>query len=169
MATAKNNEYVIRIKMDGSSGKSSGPVTDPSGSSATDEGSSEKSYWAKSADSAKSAAQRIVSTGTAIAVADKLISYEISSVSLRTGATEYEQKLQFGYSTFKSTALPLIMGAVTGGLPGAVIGGLFSLAMQGITWAQNAQTISYNKQLENISIGMASVRAGVTGSRSTNQ
>ena len=164
---ANKNEYIIRIKADGSSGSGNSPVTDPSGSNATDEGSSEKSYWTKSAESAKTAAQKIVSVGTAAAVADKLISYEISSVSLRTGATEYEQKLSYAYSTIKSTALPLVMGAVTGGLPGALIGGLFSLAMQGITWAQNAQTISYNKQLENISMGMASMRAGVTGSRTT--
>lgn len=164
---ANKNEYIIRIKADGSSGSGKSPVTDPSGSTATDEGSGEKSYWAKSAESAKTAAQKIVSVGTAAAVADKLISYEISSVSLRTGATEYEQKLSYAYSTIKSTALPLVMGAVTGGLPGALIGGLFSLAMQGISWAQNAQTINYNKQLENISMGMASMRAGVTGSRTT--
>ena len=164
---ANKNEYIIRIKADGRSGSGKSPVTDPSGSTSSDKGNSEKSYWAKSAKSAKTAAQKIVSATTAIAVADKLISYEISSVSLRTGATEYEQKIQYAYSTIKSTALPLVMGAATGGLPGALIGGLFSLAMQGISWAQNAQTINYNKQLENISIGMASMRAGVTGSRTT--
>lgn len=167
---AGQNEYVIRIKTEGlSDGNGSSPVSNPSVSSATDESGSEKSYWTKSADSAKAAAQRIVSVGTAASIADNLISYEINSVSLRTGATEYEQKLQFGYSTLKSTVLPLAIGAATGGLPGAAIGLVFGIAMQGIQWAQNSQTISYNKQLENISITMASVRAGVTGSRSTNQ
>lgn len=164
---AGNNEYVIRLQLGNLPDGSNGPVSNPSVGSSKDGG--EKSYWAKSADSAKSAAQKIVSVGTAASIADKLISYEVNSVSLRTGATEYEQKLQFGYSTLKSTAVPLVVGAATGGLPGAAIGLVMGLAMQGIQWAQNAQTISYNRDLENISIGMANIRAGVTGSRSTKQ
>ncbi len=161
------NEYIIRV-INNSEGEA-GPVTDAGTGTKKDSAGEEKSYWAKSAESAKSAARRIVSVSTAGMIADKLVSYEISTVSLRTGATEYEQKLQFGYSTLKQTAVPLVVGAVTGGLPGAIIGGLFSFVMQGISWAQNAQTIDYNRQLENISIGMASVRAGVTGSRSDRQ
>ena len=161
------NEYVIHIRTNAKRGNT--PVTNPATDTSTDEGGETKGYWAKSAESAKSAAQKIVSGATAIAVADKLISYEVNSVSLRTGATEYERKLQFGYSTFKQTVLPLAIGAATGGLPGAVIGGLFSLAMQGISWTQNAQTIRYNQNLEDISIGMANIRAGVTGSRSNRQ
>lgn len=164
---AGNNEYVIRIKLDGLPDGGSGPVSNPSVGSSKDGG--EKSYWAKSADSAKSAAQKLVSIGTAASIADNLISYEVNSVSLRTGATEYEQKLQFGYSTLKSTAVPLVVGAATGGLPGAAIGLVMGLAMQGIQWAQNARTMIFNQNLENVSIGMATVRAGVTGSRSDKQ
>ena len=164
---AGKNEYVIEIRFPGRAEK--GPVSTPSAGTPEDEGSYEKSYWDKSAESAKRAAQRIVSGTTAMAIADKLVSYEISTVSLRTGAREYEQKLQFGYSTFKQTIAPLAIGAATGGLPGAIIGGLFGLSMQAISWSQNAQTIRYNQSLENISIGMANVRAGVTGSRSDRQ
>lgn len=164
---AGNNEYVIRIELGNLPDGSNGPVSNPSVGSSKDGG--EKSYWAKSADSAKAAAQKIVSVGTAASIADKLISYEVNSVSLRTGATEYEQKLQFGYSTLKSTAVPLVVGAATGGLPGAAIGLVMGLAMQGIQWAQNARTMIFNQNLENVSIGMATVRAGVTGSRSDKQ
>lgn len=164
---AGNNEYVIRIELGNLPDGSNGPVSNPSVGSSKDGG--EKSYWAKSADSAKAAAQKIVSVGTAASIADKLISYEVNSVSLRTGATEYEQKLQFGYSTLKSTAVPLVVGAATGGLPGAAIGLVFSFAMQGLQWAQNQRVINMNRNLENISIGMANIRAGVTGSRSTKQ
>lgn len=166
---AGNNEYVIRIELGNLPDGSNGPVSNPSVGSSNDLGSGEKSYWAKSADSAKAAAQKIVSVGTAASIADNLISYEVNSVSLRTGATEYEQKLQFGYSTLKSTAVPLVVGAATGGLPGAAIGLVMGLAMQGIQWAQNARTMIFNQNLENVSIGMATVRAGVTGSRSDKQ
>ena len=160
------NEYVIRIKLP-SGKKSSSPV---SNSSASDSGTSEvQSYMDKSAESAKNAAQRLLTFGTAASVADKLISYEINTVSLRTGAVEYEQKLQFGYSMLQNNALPLIVGAATGGLPGAIIGGMWSFSMQAISWSQNAQTIDYQRQLENIAIGMANVRAGASGSRSNNQ
>lgn len=160
-----SNEYVIRIPLPKEEGGNS-PVSKPSASSSS---AQDKTYMAKSAESAKNAVKSIVTYGTAAAVADKLVSYEISTVSLRTGATEYEQKLQFGYSMAKQTLLPLAVGAATGGLPGAIIGGLWSFTMQGISWAQNAQTIDYNKTLENISIGFANTRAGVTGSRSNKQ
>lgn len=162
-----NNEYVIRITQDGNVSGTKGPVTNASATSSPD--SSEKSYWAKSADSALNAAQKIVSTGTVISVADNLISYDVGTISLRTGATEYEQKIQFAYSKVKEFALPIALGVSTAGVPGAIVGGIFSLAMQGISWAQNTQTIAYKRQLENVSIGMASVRAGVTGSRSDRQ
>mgnify|MGYP001625192322 CR=1 len=161
------NEYIIRVVND-SEGEAS-PVTDAGTGTKKDSAGNEKSYWAKSAESAKSAARKIVSVSTAGMVADRLVSYEINTVSLRTGAREYEQKLQLGYSVLKQTAVPLVIGAVTGGLPGAIIGGLFSVAMQSISWGQNARTIDYNRQLENFSITMASERAGWSGSRSNRQ
>lgn len=164
---ANKNNYVIRIKLPKK--KNDGPVSNSSPNSFQDESGEEKSYWAENAESAKSAVHKIVSRATAMAVADKLISYDVSTVSLRTGAKEYEQKLQFGYSMLQQTAVPLVIGPATGGLAGAAIGIAFSFAMQGITWAQNAQTIRYNQQLENISIAMANTRAGVTGSRSDKQ
>ena len=164
---AENNRYVIEIVFPDEQEDS--PVSSPKADSSADKGSSQKTYWDKSADSAKSAAKRIVSAATAYAVADELISYELSTVSLRTGAKEYEQKLQLSYSALKQTVVPLVVGATTGGLPGAIIGGLFGLGMQALTWAQNAQTIDYNRQLENISIDMARTRAGVSGSRSAKQ
>lgn len=165
---AGKNEYIIRIKLPSEVGNN-GPVSTSSANLGADNSGEEKSYWAQNAESAKAAAQKIVSVGAAAALADNLISYDLSTVSLRTGATEYEQKLKFGYSMAKQIAVPLAIGAATGGLAGAAIGLVASFAMQGITWAQNAQTIRYNQQLENISISMTNTRAGVTGSRSDKQ
>lgn len=161
----ENNAYVIRFELpNGGVGKK--PV---STSGSQSESSEEKTWGAKNIDSAKNALKKIVSASTAAAVADKLISSEISVVSLRTGAREYEQKLQFGYSMAKSVAVPLAFGAAAGGLAGAAIGLVFSFAMQGLQWAQNQRVIDMNRQLENISIEMARTRAGVTGSRSERQ
>lgn len=165
-----NNEYVIHVVND--TAETNGPVTNAAADVTQDKAGdsrSSKSYWAKSAESAKSAAKRIVSIGTAASVADRLVSYEINTVSLRTGAREYEQKIQFGYSAIKNTAAPLVAGAIMGGLPGALIGGLFSLGMTAISWSQNSATIQLNHQLENISLGMASQRAGYSNSRSDKQ
>ena len=161
------NEYVIRFELP-NGGKSKSPVSKAS-TTGTEQDSEEKSWATKNAESAQAATKKIVSVSTAMAVADNLISYEISTVSLRTGAKEYEQKLQLGYSIVKQTAVPIVMGAMAGGLAGAAIGVAFGVAMQAISWAQNAQTIEYKRQIENISIGMARVRAGVTGSRSNRQ
>lgn len=56
----------------------------------------------KTAQGAAKAVKGLISFSTAAAFADNIISYELSQVNLRTGAAEYEQKLQFGYSTAKS-------------------------------------------------------------------
>lgn len=165
---AKKNRYVIRFELP-NGGVAQSPVSKSSADGTDSESSEDKTYWGKNADSARNAIKKIVSVTTAMSVADKLISNDISVVSLSTGATEYEQKLQFGYSTAKSIAAPLVVGAYTGGLAGAAIGLVFSFAMQGLQWAQNQRVINMNRNLENISIGMANIRAGVTGSRSTKQ
>lgn len=137
----------------------------------------QQSYLSQNVQSAQGAVRKIISVGTATAVADKLITNELNVVSLRTGAKEYEQKLQFGYSMIKQTAMPLVFGAATGGLAGAATGGpagaaigvVFSFAMQGIQWAQNQRVIDYNRDIENIAIGFARNRAGVDSSRGTRQ
>lgn len=129
----------------------------------------QQSYLSQNVQSAQGAVRKIISVGTATAVADKLITNELNVVSLRTGAKEYEQKLQFGYSMIKQTAMPLVFGAATGGLAGAAIGVVFSFAMQGIQWAQNQRVIDYNRDIENIAIGFARNRAGVDSSRGTRQ
>lgn len=163
------NEYVVlEIKLP-NGGKDVSPVSKANASGSDSSNSEQKSWAAKNAESAQAELKKLVSVGTAMTVADRLISYEVGTTELRTGAREYEQKLQFGYSLAKQTAVPLVMGAISGGLAGAAIGIVIGFGMQAISWAQNAQTIRYNRDLENISIGMARVRAGVSGSRSDKQ
>ena len=104
--------------------------------------------------------------------ADRLISYEISQVSLRTGAREYEQKLQFGYDLLNkglNVGMATAAGFAAGGVVGAGVALIGSTIYSLIGYAQNANTIATNKSLEDISIGMASERAGVSGRRGATQ
>lgn len=164
---ADNNRYELVVTLPDGAGNR--PVSNASINAEQDESGQEKGYWAQNAESAKAAAQKLVSVGTGYAVAKSFINYEVSSVSVRTGAKEYEQKLQLLTSTAEQTLVPIVIGAKAGGLLGAGVGLIASFAMQAITWGQNAQTIRYNQQIENISIEMANRRAGVSGSRSSNQ
>ena len=105
------------------------------------------------------------------AIADNLISYHISTVSLRTGATEYQQKLQFWYSagmSAASSAAAIGTGFLMGGPVGAGIaaaGVALSYAMKGLNYWENANTIDINDRREEIGIQMQIVRAGAMGRR----
>lgn len=126
----------------------------------------------KTAQGAAKAVKGLISFSTAAAFADNIISYELSQVNLRTGAAEYEQKLQFGYSTAKKLygiGAATVGGAIMGGPVGAVVGFLGSTVSTMISYAQRANTLRTQENLENISIGMASQRAGVSGRRGEHQ
>lgn len=134
--------------------------------------STPKSYGEKTADSAAKAVKSMVSYNTAKSFADNIISYELSQVNLRTGAAEYEQKLQFAQTAvnkFRDTAVSVGIGLATGNAPLAIFGAVTSLFGTLISYAQRANTLRTQENLENISIGMASRRAGVSGRRGEHQ
>lgn len=126
----------------------------------------------KQAAGAASAVKGLVSYGAIRAFADNLISYEISQVELRTGAREYEQRLRFGYEVGNkvlNVGIATVAGAMTGGAIGAVVGFLGSTFYTALGYMQNANTLRTQQNLEDISIGMANIRAGVSGRRGANQ
>lgn len=93
------------------------------------------------------------------------ISYRISTVSLRTGRTEHQQRLQFAYdvgSKVVGLAENVVMGlALSGGNPlGAVAGAAVSVVQTAVQYAQAQNTISLERNAENISIGLMNIRAG---------
>lgn len=91
------------------------------------------------------------------------ISYEISTVSVRTGRTEEQQRRQFAYdmgSKIFSAAESIAMGAILGGLPGALIGLGMSAVQMIVSYSQAQNTIDINRNAENISIGLQNMRAG---------
>lgn len=114
------------------------------------------------------AMKQIVSYGSIKHTADKIVSYQIGTVELRTGAREYEQKLQFGYqvgSKLLNTAVMIGGAAATGNLPLAVIGVATSALSTGFDVWQRQNTININENREDISIAMQIKRAGNFGRR----
>lgn len=126
----------------------------------------------KRAEGAEKAVKGMVSFASVRAFANNLISYDISQVSLRTGAEEYEQRLQFAYDTANKAldiGMATAIGASTGGIIGAAVGFIGSTMYTLIGYAQKANTIRTKQNLEDISLGMASIRAGVSGRRGATQ
>ncbi len=133
---------------------------------------SKKNYWDKTADSAKSAARKVVSYATLKSTADQLISGSINQVSLSTGAEEYEQRLSAKYSIGQrvwQTGEMIAIGAMTGGLPGAIAGLALSGLSFGINYSIGVSRLQKEESLEDISIGMKNIRAGTAGRRSRDQ
>lgn len=121
---------------------------------------------------AEKAMKKMVSYAAVRGFANTLISYEISQVNLRTGAYEYEQRLRTGYQ-FANQGLNIItstvMGAKMGGPAGAAVAFIGSTLYTLLGYAQKENTLRTQENLENISIGMASIRAGVSGRRGMHQ
>lgn len=135
---------------------------------AGEESTTEKSYGEKSAESLSKGVKGLVSYAAVKGTAEQLIQAEIGRVELRTGASEYQQRLQASYnivSGIANSAVVLGIGAATGNLPLAIIGtitGLFSTVLSGI---QKDYTLRLEQRKEDISISMASKRASTGGRR----
>lgn len=118
------------------------------------------------------AAQNLVSFATVAASADKIITTAISQVNMRTGAAEYEQRLDTAYSAGKQiigAGAALAIGAATGTLPVVALGMVMSSINKALSISQKASQLNMEHSLEDISIGMQNVRAGTSGRRSPNQ
>ena len=126
----------------------------------------------KRAEGAEKALKGMVSYAAVRAFADNLISYEISQVELRTGAREYEQKLRFYYDVGNKVlniGTAAVVGFMSGGVIGAAVGLLGSTFYTALGYMQNANTLRTQQNLEDISIDMANLRAGVSGRRGARQ
>lgn len=168
---ADSNEYHIYVHFDGAEDKKSAVAGTGTGST----GTSAVSNSSDGADKVANKLTKMVSFAAVKSTADQLINYEISQVALETGAVEYEQRLSYSYnvaSQVVGAGAALALGAATGGTAGfalAAIGVVTSGVQKLIGIAQKQRQLNTEQSLENISIGMASVRAGVTGRRSANQ
>lgn len=168
---------IIRIELPSEEEKKT-PVAQSNPDSGTSQTTSPSSGGGGGAITAKDvigAGKKVMAYTGIKQIAESAISYELSTVNLRTGAAEYSQKLQFAYnegSQALSAVGSIAMGAAVGGFVGAAVAAVgvgISYVMKFIGWAQNAARLETEQNLESISIGFASTRAGVSGRRSNNQ
>lgn len=168
---AENNEYHIYVHFDGTDGKKSAVAGNGTGST----GKSSANGSSDLMDKVTNKISKMVSFAAVKSTADKLINYEISQVALETGAEQYEQRLDYVYNIASQTVgagASLIGGAVMGGPAGfilAAIGVVTNGVQKLVGIAQKQRQLDTQQSLENISIGMQTVRAGVTGRRANNQ
>lgn len=132
----------------------------------------DKSSNDKTASDVKAAAKKIVGYAAVKSTADQIISGQMGMVELATGATEYEQRLQAKYNIGKqiwNAGEAVVVGAATGGIWGAIAGLAVSGISQLISYGQRRQALALNEGLENISLGLMKIRAGVDGRRGRTQ
>lgn len=156
---AENHSYEVIIRAEN--------VEKKSAVAGNNSESSEKTYGEKTAASLEKGLKGLVSYQAVKSTAEQLITAEIGRVELRTGAAEYQQRIQTMYSIGSSIANSVVsigVGAATGNLPLVLIG----LATKGIQTAisvyQKQLQLNLQKADENISIGLVSRRAS-TGAR----
>ena len=106
--------------------------------------------------------------GMAVSVADRIVSQQHNTITLRTGYEEKQQKAQFAYSIAKKSTLSL--GAVgLGLLTGNGVSALFGVALAGanmlVDYAMRQQEINYARQVENNSIFLNQIRMGAGSNR----
>ncbi len=126
-------------------------------------------------DRVANALKGMVSFAAIKSTADQLANYAHSTINLRTGAQEYEQRIQAIYSATSQAvgALAGMIGAgITAGPAGVAVVALGIAAngvRQVINIAQKENTLRLEESVENVSIGMQNVRAGTIGRRGNNQ
>lgn len=166
---AESNEYHIYVHIDGGKETKSAVAGAGTGSTGTDNVSetSDDSVM----DAVTNKLKKMVSFAAVKSTADKIVNYNISQVSLRTGASEYEQRLSFTYNT-ASQVVGAGAALATGGPAGLAVAAI-GLAVSGIhkimAITQKEDTLRMQESLENVSMGMARVRAGTSGRRSKDQ
>lgn len=96
---------------------------------------------------------------------DAQISHRISTISLRTGQVEAQQRTEFAYGVAQKSlgfVESVAFGAITGNIPGAIIGGVMSLMSMLQSYINKAEKLTLEKQEESIRLSLRNRRTGVT-------
>lgn len=160
-----SNGYTITIKNETQSSKS--PIADNLQSTKS-ESTQENDKLSRKDLAGYFAFKRIVSPFVRMG-----IEYGISTINVRTGRAEAQQRIQFAYSVGRQVVGVLenvAIGALVGGLPGAIVSAVMSTVTTVAGYAINQGKINMQRDLESISLGLMNIRAGgeiaaVSGSR----
>lgn len=113
----------------------------------------------------------IFSWDNATQLADRVISHQIGTVSLRTGNQERQQRIETVYSELKSAGgatLAIGGGFVAGGVGGAAVaavGVALSYLNKLISYGQRQDQLNLAATVEGISLAQLNLRAGTQGRR----
>lgn len=154
--------YRIVIEGSGTGGADSAPATTATTPSGTSVSPAPPSIYDKYKTIRNSAPVAL-----ALKYVNKAITTNISRVDLRTGRSTYQEQLQWTYSTaMKGLA---IGGAIVGGIASGnyllALGGVVSAVDTAIDYGIAERNLNLERRVENISIGMANIRAGAGGDR----
>ena len=147
--------YIITIKGDGVGGVVTNGVA-PSGGVTAERSTDTR---------VPSMLKRVAPAAIAGQIAKTVIRGELHRVEVRTGFSTAQERLNFAVSKAAGIATPIIAGAMTAGPAGAIIGGGLAIFNEALQYSQAKETYNLNRTIENISIGMADVRAGAGGDR----
>lgn len=126
----ESNEYHIYVHIDGAENKKSAVAGTGTGSTGNTQASGEDAAVGK----LENAVKGMVSFAAIKSTADNLANFEISQVSLETGATEYEQRLNVTYNAVSQTVgagAALIGAGIAGGPAGFAVAAI-GLVVSGI-------------------------------------
>ncbi len=149
-----------------------GDVTSPVAGDRKAESAFVKSYGERTEASFEKGLKGLVSFSAIKNTAQKIVTVQTSTINLRTGASEYEQRVQkVTDSVFEGigTAGALAVGAATGNLPLVAITVATSLFDKLFGVIRRQIEINYKRNVEDVSIRMANVRAGAGGRRMSDQ
>lgn len=155
------NKYVTEIIInDVSDYEQITPVAGSSGQAGTGNAVEPPSIYTQAAKKIKG----LVSYGTVSSIAGNLVSYEISKVTLQTGASEHEQKLNAYYGIGRKIVNIGAAYAIGGPIAGtaALVGTVVNTA---VSYVQRQNTLNLQQEVENMSISLQNRRAGTRGRR----
>lgn len=181
------DEYVILLRNETTDNNKETPVagdnsTDDGGVSASQQISSElddggvtNSPTVQNSFGRRATFRTIAAVKMAENLVFEQISFENNQVEIKTGAKEYQQKQKFAIDLTKrgiDSVASIGAGAILAGGMGAAtaaVATVVALAMTGIRYLQNAETIQNKQNLENVSITLSNIRMGAANSRGNRQ
>ena len=94
---------------------------------------------------------------------DQMVTQHVTTVSLRTGAQELEERMSFKMQVAQKIygfGTSVITGALIGGGVGAVVGGVMSLATMAVDYSNKRENLNLQRSAENIGLRYMNTRAG---------
>ena len=165
-----SNKYVLTIRNESDEGIASevggaGGLRNHAGASGGEESGG-------LSPSAKKALRGVLSVYKPVkSTVNQIASYGVSQVELRTGSREQHQRASFAYSVGSrlwNAGESVALGSAFGGLPGAIAGLALSALSTVISVTQAQNTLTTQRQLEDITRNLSAQRATVSGSRYMN-